>query len=204
MMLPVNTFQAAVIRLIEPLKLTTQDLVIAPSRFSDDISSWIPLLSTGRVLFTGDGENILSASATRTEQTSRQAIYLMMTGLNLASLNSRTEIGSSALQIRPLLQQTDQTYAGSPLAIDQTNLRHSLRERLVPMISQLETDPSTSREIFAPYRRIVVVDSPDSNVFDVSSFSKWLEVENSYDANGVKVYICHSRLISGSKTPDPR
>ena len=203
-MLPVNAFQAAVIRQVEPLSLTAQDLVISPSRFSDDVSSWIPLLSSARVLFTGDGENILSASDTRTQQTSRQAIYLMTTGMNLASLNSRTEVGSSSAEIRPLLQQTDQTYAGSKRAKDQADLRHLLRERLGPMVSQFEADPSTTRTILAAYRRIVVVDSSENRFFDESAFSKWLTVDSSYEASGVKVYICHFRFLSRSATPVPR
>jgi hypothetical protein len=203
-MLPVNAFQAAVIRQIEPLSLTARDMVIAPSRFSDDVSSWIPLLNSARVLFTSDGENILSASETRTEQTSRQAIYLMTTGMNLASLNSTTEVGSSGVRIRPLLQQTDQTYAGSKLTKDQTELRHLLRERLGPIVSQFEADPLTTRTIFAAYRRIVVVDSSEDRLFDESAFGKWLTVENSYEASGVKVYICHFRFVSPNATPAPR
>lgn len=203
-MLPVNAFQAAVIRQVEPLSLTAQDMVIAPSRFSDEVSSWIPLLNSARVLFTSDGENLMSASGTRTEQTSRQAIYLMMTGMNLASLNSTTEVGSSAVQIRPLLQQADQTYAESKLAKDQADLRHRLRERLGPIVSQFETDLSSTRTIFAADRRIVVVDSSEDRFFDESAFAKWLTVESSYEASGVNVYICHFRFISPNATPAPR
>jgi hypothetical protein len=199
MMLSINLFQKAAFGELQPLNLSEQDLVIAPSRHSDDVSSWIPLMSSAKVLFTGTGENILSARQTQREQTTRQALYLMMTGLDLKSLIARTQMGSSDLEIRPLLQQTDQTYAGSPLAKDQAKLRNALRDRLAPLVSQFEMAPQTTRGILGPYRRILVVDEAGHGFFDPSAFSKWLTIEQSQDANGVKIYFCHSSLGSPSE-----
>ena len=191
-----NVFQAAAIEQINPLHLSADDLVLAPSRFSDDISSWIPLLSPAMVLYTPDGENILSAADTRTEQTFRQALYLRMTGMNAASLNSATQAGSSDAQLGPLLQQGDRTHAESPLAKDRLLVRHMLRERLGPLFAHLDADPSIARNLLAGYRRIFVIDSNAHPSFDKSALSKWLFIETAYETNGVKIWTCHSRFTS--------
>src|SRR5262249_10523405 len=130
--LSINSIQRNAIHELQRLNLTANDFVIAPSRFSDDVSSWIPLMSPAKVLFAANAENILSASDTGTVQTARQSLYLMMAGMNVASLEQSLAPNSSDSQIRPLLQQTDQTYAGSPLLADQQKLRSLLQERLVP------------------------------------------------------------------------
>jgi hypothetical protein len=193
-MVPFNVFQRNAISELQQLDLTDQDLVIAPSRFSDDISAAVPLVSAARVLFTGDAENILSASETQTVQTNRQALYLMMTGMSAASLNERTQDNSSDSQIHPLLQQTDQTYEVSPLRADQMKLRQLLRNRMMPRFSELADDPLAEAGILNGYKRILVVDGPDTRFFDERAFAKWLIVEKSYERNGVYVDIWHSRI----------
>jgi hypothetical protein len=198
-MLSQNLFQAAAIKQVRPLNLTATDLMIAPSRFSDDISSWIPLLSPAKVLYTPDGENVLSAADTRTQQTFRQTLYLMMTGMNLDSLRSNTEPGSADARIGALLQQGDRTYAGSPLAKDRWQVRQELRERLQPVFAELEADPSAARNVLGGYRRIIVIDSNTNSAFDQSALSKWLVIEKAYEANGVNVYICTSKFPSDEK-----
>lgn len=193
-MLPLNRFQRNAIRELQQLNLTDQDMVIAPARFSDDVSAFVPLVSPAKILFTGDAENILSASDTRTVQTSRQALYLMMTGMTPASLEKITQDTSSDSEIRPLLQQTDQTYAGSPLRADQVKLRKILRQRMMPLFSQLEDGPAADASVMDGFRRIFVVDGPDTPFFSEPAFSKWLVVERFYERDGVYVYACHRRI----------
>ena len=196
MTLPINSSQQNAIREIRQLDLTERDLVIAPSRFSDDISAWIPLLSTAKVLFAANGENILSGADTRTVQTVRQSLYLMMAGMNVASLERSIGPNSSDSQIRPLLQQTDQTYAGSPLQSDQLKLRNLLRERLVQVFSRFENDPATSSEILGGYDRIYVIDGDRTRFFDEAAFSKWLFIDQSRNEEGIKIWLCHPRFSS--------
>ena len=109
-MRPVNTFQSHAVSELQQLQLSERDLIIAPSRFSDDISSWIPLLSSARVLFTDDSENILSATDTRTLHTTRQALYLEFfrneSGIARRP-NSRRELGCG----NSLITATNGTYA---------------------------------------------------------------------------------------------
>jgi hypothetical protein len=189
LMLPVNKFQAATIRKLPQLGLTPNDLVVAPSRFSDDISSWIPLIAPAKVLYTPDGENILSAGDTQIEQTFRQAIYLMLTGVNSRSFSARTEPNSPDSGLTTLICQTERAYAESPLASDRLQLRRILRQRLLPLISQLSENPSTGYMIFAAYRRVVVIDNSTDPSFDANALSKWILISNIYEDDQIKLYI---------------
>jgi len=194
MTLPTNSFQRSAIHELEQLNLTENDLVIAPSRFSDDVAAWIPLMSPAKVLFAANGENILSAADTRTLQTARQSLYLMMAGMTVATLERSLAPNSSDAQIRPLLQQTDQTYAGSPLQADQMKLRNMLRERLVPDVSRFENDPATSADILRGYNRIYVIDSDTNPFFKEANFTQWLVPDNARREDGITIWSCRPRF----------
>lgn len=199
MVVPLNIFQRKVADELQRLSLNEQDLVIAPSRSPDDVSSWIPLVSRAQVLFTSDGENILSAEDTRTIHTLRQALYLTLCGIDSRSIQARTQDGSSDSEIRPLLQQTDKTFAYSRLQKDRVKVRHLLRDRLTTAYLELEHDPS-SVGFLTNYRRIVVIDSSTDRVFDRLSILKWLVVQQSYERNGVTVYVGHAQTGTGPDT----
>ena len=203
MMLAVNVFQRNVVSELEQMRLGERDLVIAPSRFSDDISSWIPLASRARVLFTNDGENILSATDTRTLQTTRQALYLMFSGMTPASLDLRTRDNSSDSEIHPLLQQTDRTLADSRSQEDRVRLRRLLNERMAPVFSELLNHPATSENILNGYERIIVIDKSTDSIFEKSAISKWLVVQQAYEHNGVSIYVCHTRSNAERATVAP-
>jgi len=164
--------------------------VIAPSRFPDDISSWIPLVSPAKVLYTGDGENILSAADTQTEQAFRQALYLIMTGMDLASLTSITENDNLESQFTRLLQQGDRAEERSLLAEDRRRVRSRVQNRLGPKFAQLQADPASARSLLGGFDRVIVIDSSAQPLFDQSVFSRWLTVERSYERNRTRAWIC--------------
>jgi hypothetical protein len=194
MMLPANEFQRKVANELTHLDLNEHDLVIAPSHFSDDVSSWVPLLTSARVLFTGNGENILSANDTRNIQTYRQAMYLIFTGMDVASVRARTRDDSAEADIRPLLQQTDQTYAGSRLKLDQINLRRMLRDRMTRVFAELENEAPANGTVLNAYKRIVVIDNSTAKTFDFAALSRWLIIEKSYERDGVIVLLSYPRF----------
>ncbi len=196
--IPIDQFQATALHEVEKLCLTSNDLVIAPGRFTDDVSSWIPLVSPARVLYTIDGENILSAAETKTDHTFRQALYLMMAGMNSSSLIATTEHGSADRQFWPLLQHNDRTYFKSALEQDHALVRRVVRERFIPVFARLESDPESVRAVLGDYPRIIVIDSSASPLFQQSAFSKWLEVDRDYVQNGIKISLCHWRLAFGA------
>ncbi len=193
--LSANLLQAAAIDELEKLVLTPKDLVIATAQFSDDLSSWIPLVSPAKVLYTSDGENILSANDTRREQTFRQGVYLTMAGMTAASLTSITESGPD-YRLNALVQQGDRAYQRSPLAADRLHARALVRERLGPLLARLDSDPTLARNLLAGYERIIVMDSSSNPFFDQSAFSRWLAIEHQYEHNGTRVWICRPRLGS--------
>lgn len=185
-----NLLQAREVTEVRALALTGKDLVIAPSRFPDDISSWIPLISPAKVIYTGDGENVLSAADTQTQQAFRQALYLMMTGMDLASLTSITENDNLENQFTRLLQQGDRAEARSPLAEDRRRVRSRVQNRLGPKFAQLEADPASAGSLLGGFDRVIVIDSVAQPVFNQAVFSRWLTVERSYERNGTRAWIC--------------
>lgn len=176
-----------------PFPQSERDLVVAPSRFSDDISSWIPLMSPARVLFTDDGENILSAADTRTLQTTRQALYLSFSGMSPALLDAHTRDHSSDAEIHSLLQQTDRTLAGSPMIDDRVKVRRLLKDRLAPIILRLQNDPAASGDMLNGYERIIVIDDNAHPIFNDSAITNYLVISQSYERGGVRIYVCHAR-----------
>jgi hypothetical protein len=194
-MLSQNLFQAAATSHLEQLHLGADDLVIAPSQFSDDISSWVPLISPAKVLYTPDGENILSAADTRTEQTFRQALYLRLTGMNLENLEAATRQDSSLVQISRLVQQGDRMYLASPLARDAVAVRQTVRERLEPFFSAADMLPAI-RTRLEGYKRVIVIDSETRPSFDDAALAKWFVVDKALDGDGLKIRICHQDITS--------
>jgi hypothetical protein len=190
--LSVNSLQAAAIDEVEKLALTPKDLVVAPGQFSDDISSWVPLVSSARVLYTPNAENILSLDSIRSEQTFRQALYLTLGGMNLAHLTSITESGKFDL-FNSLEQHGDRGYQNSPLEADRLRVGTTLRERLGPLLSRLESNPTSANPLFVGYRRVVVIDSSVHPLFQPSAFAPWLEIEQVYQRNGTRVWICRPK-----------
>jgi len=185
-----NLIQAAEVAEVRALALTDKDLVIAPARFPDDISSWIPLISRARVIYTGDGENVLSAAETQTEQTFRQAVYLTISGMDLASLTAITANHSPENQFGHLLQQTEGAYLRSPLEEDRRRLRALVRDRLAPRFAQLQSDPASAGRLLGGFDRVVVIDDAGQPLFSQPAFSRWLTVERSYEGNATRAWIC--------------
>ncbi len=190
--LTVNTLQAAAVEEVEKLALTPKDLVVGSGQFPDDISSWVPLVSPARVLYTTNGENILSLGSIRTEQTTRQVLYLTLGGMNLTRLNSITENGKLD-PLNSLERHGDRGYGTSPLEADRLHARTIVRERLGPLLSQLQSDPTSANHLFSGYERVVVIDSSREPFFQPSAFAPWLQIEQAYQRNGTRVWVCRPK-----------
>ena len=178
--IPVNLIQKAALSELTHLNLRAKDLVVAPAQFADDLSSWIPLASPAKVLYTPDGENILSAASTRTEQAS--------------SLNSITANDGPDFRLNSLVQQSDRVYQRSPLAVDRLHARSLVRGRLGPLLASLEAGPTLARNLFARYERIILIDASHQHVLEPSTFSQWITIEKAYQRNGIQVWICHPNI----------
>ena len=192
--LSVNTLQAAAVEEIGRLALTPKDLVVAPAQFSDDISCWIPLVARAKVLFTRDAENIFSTGSIRGEQAFRQALYLEMRGIGHDSLLSLTKTRSPDWWINPIALFGELGYASSPLQSDHIRAKNLVRERLGPMLAQLDSDPASAHSLFHGYERVIVIDSSSLPLFKPSAFAPWIEIEQAYERNGISVWIGRPRV----------
>jgi hypothetical protein len=193
-LLPVNVRQTAALAEVKKLSLRDRDLVVAPAQFTDDFSSWIPLISDAKILYTSDGENILSAAQTQTEQAFRQAVYLSMQGMNPDSLASATANDSREPQLTPLVQQGDRGYQRSPLYTDRIRARSLVRERLAPLLASFDAEPSLVRNFLKGYERIIVLDDTNKPVFDAKVFSQLIDVHSAYEENGIRIWICSPKF----------
>lgn len=193
--LSVNTLHAAAVEQLEKLALTSNDLVVAPGQFSDDISSMVPLVSSARTLYTPNSENILSLDSIRSEQTSRQALYLALGGMNLSQLISITESGKIDL-LNSLEQHGDRGYHNSPLEADRQHVRAVLRQRLGPLLSQLQSYPDSANSLFSGYQRVIVIDSSSAPFFQPVAFARWLDIEQAYQRDGTRVWVCRPKDAS--------
>ena len=200
--LPYNLPQAAAAVEFQQLHLTATDLVIGPGLFSVDISCQVPLLSPARVLFTRDAEDILSADRIRDEQTLRQAIHLEMGGINHNSLVSLTDPSAPLLPLNPIAQFGDLAYLWSPLPTDNLQVRRMIRERLGPVLAQLDSDPTLAYSLLAGYDRIIIIDVRSDPYFSPSAFSNWLAIDKAYETKELKVWTCHSKFGSEVKLLD--
>lgn len=194
--LPTNMTQKSAIAELGKLTLTDKDLVIGSAQFPDDISSWVPLIAHARVLYTPNGENILSAESIRTDQSFREAVYLEMSGKDHAALISMTGIGSSDSQLNAIVRHGDAGYQRSPLAADRVYVRALIRDRLGPLLARLESDPASARYLFQGYDRIVVIDSISEPVFKASALSPWLQIQQAYERNGIRIWICRPKKLA--------
>ena len=113
--------------------------------------------------------------------------------MSLASLDARTRDESSDAEIHSLLQQTERTLAGSPLMEDRVKVRHLLKDRFAPIFLQLQNDPAASRDIVNRYERIIVIDDNAHPIFNDSAISKYLLISQSYEREGIRIYMCNAR-----------
>ena len=84
----------------------------------------------------------------------------------------------------------------SPLEADHLRARSIIRERLAPMLAQLDADPTLASPLLAGYDRIIVIHSRIHPLFNPSAFSRWLTIEKAYESKETKVWICHSNFSS--------
>ncbi len=190
--LPLNTLQASAIKEVERLNLKANDLVLAPAQFSDDISCWIPLLSPARVLYTQDAQDV-SPDSMRGEQNFRQAVYLETIGVGHAALLSLTAPGVPEWRMNPIALFGEMPILWSPLSSDRTGVKEMVRERLGGTLAQLEAEPSSANYLFRGYGRVIVMDGSREPLFQPSAFTQWLEIEQAYERDGVRVWICRPK-----------
>jgi hypothetical protein len=112
--------------------------------------------------------------------------------MNPARLYSITESGNLT-PLNSLEQHGDRGYHNSPLEADRLHVGTVLRERLGPMLSRLQSDPTSATSLLAGYERVVVIDSSKDPFFQPSAFAPWLEIEQAYQRNGTRVWVCRPK-----------
>jgi hypothetical protein len=61
------------------------------------------------------------------------------------------------------------------------------------MLTQLESNPASARRLFEGHDRVIVMDSSSKPFFKPSAFSPWIEIEQAYERDGTRVWVCRPR-----------
>lgn len=164
------------------LRLNTDDLVIAPAKYVDDVSTIVPLVSNAHVLFMRNAEILLGANGQQV-QTGRQAIYLFLTGTDADGVSnalSGSKIPSAVLTV------------GEDFALRDPGERNAInsqvRETLIPALIALQQ--GAKPPLLRQAHRIFVLDDAATPIFDSSRIKELLSTKDEYQSGGVRVRIC--------------
>ena len=190
-----NRSSAQTAALFASLQLHPNDLVMAPADSVDDVSCWLPLSSSGRVLYCFNAELVLEPANKASYQRVRQGLYLYFSGREaskVSDLLSRTDKEAEERQWW-YAQIRERMLFHDPI---RGQMLSSLRDALVPELRRLEASAPGIEKFFASYDRIVVVDSASKPTFVPDRLQKYLQVESESVVNGQRVRWCKARPSS--------
>jgi len=177
-----NKEQAELALLINSLRLRESDLIIAPSRNVDDTAAWVPLLTKAKVLFTRNAEFVLPPKEKEKIQRCRLALYLFMSGRDVAWVESTPVTPEGKAQQKFLSLVGEEILLDGP---DRERSLYSIKEKLTPFLLKIINHDPEIREFFRRYERILIIDHVHNHLFQPPRISAYLEVveekeENSY------------------------
>jgi len=154
--------------------LTSEDLVLAPAETVDDSCAWVPLFSSGRVLFCRSAQYELSTEEKRGTYRLRQAFYLYFTGKDSG------EIGRILSDPSNLTAQDRLAFAGEINPADKDRLemaRTAIGTDLVPLLLQVEQRNRQVSGFFTPHKRVLVIDHAENAKFKRPRLLEYLSID---------------------------
>lgn len=170
-------------QVISGLRVGSQDLVVAPAVFVDDVSTTVPLVSTAHVLYTRNAEILLDRTQVNEVQRERQAVYLYLTGHDSKWMAQGLKADPIPPGMLTLANGFTLQNRGSRREVEA-----DIRENLGPFLIQLEK--GTVPKFLTTVRRILVVDSVESPLFDESRVKALLGTCALSESEGIRVWSC--------------
>lgn len=192
-----NQLQRAAVAEVRQVGLTASDTVLAPANMSDDISCWIPLVSPAKVVFTRDAENVLSPDRIYAAQALRQAFYLQVTGTTYQSFSALTGPENRRPIPGSFVLFGEEAYLGSSLTADRIRGRSLIRQRLLPALGRLESEPQLGPFLFFGAQRIVIIDDDRKPNFVRSALDKWIDIVSEKHGNGIWLMVGRPKTFQG-------
>lgn len=177
-----NSSLAGFARVITGLNLGSQDLVIAPARDVDDISTAVPLLTRAHVLYTPEAEILLGPDAEKVVH-ERQAAYLFLSGRDANWVDSQLSNHLLPPVVLTPSQRFELQYQHRPDLMEQ-----EIRQNILPEVDALENGVTPS--VFTSSRRVVILDDVEQPTFDDSHVNRLLAVSEDYKDGPIRVRVC--------------
>lgn len=177
-----NSRDASYAQVINKLNLTSEDLVIAPAKEVDDVSTAVPLLSRAHVLYTPEAE-ILLGPRDESLMNERQAAYLYFSGRDSNWVESQLAKNLLPSAVLTLGQRFDLQYHRRP-----DLLQKQVRQNLLPELRAL--DKAVMPSVFTSSHRVVILDDADHPTFDGSHVKQLLKVSEDYKIDSIRVRVC--------------
>jgi hypothetical protein len=208
--LPFNRRVAALSKFLESQALASppinsNDLLIAPADDSDDLCSWIPLVSPAKVLYCRSASVVLPESqfnAVGNEtpnldqpdqlQRFRQALYLYFKGTDKHRLDLLRESKTPSDQEKRLRL----AYVGGIIPFNRAERRRGLEEvetELLPEVETVEEHNLEATTFFHRYPRIIVIDDPSHPLFDRTDLASYLTIEQQTASAEESILICTAK-----------
>lgn len=176
-----NRQDASFAQAIHTLNLSSDDLVIAPAKDVDDVSTTVPLLSRAHVLYTPEAEILLGAGDEKL-MNERQAAYLFLSGRDSNWLDSQLSKHLLPSAVLTLGQRFHLQYQHRPDLLEQ-----EVRQNLLPELRALASGVRPS--VFANSSRVIVLDDVGQPTFDDSHVTRLLTVSDDYKVGAIRVRV---------------
>jgi len=164
------------------LNLSSEDLVIAPAKEVDDVSTTVPLLSRAHVLYTPEAE-ILLGPWDESLMSERQATYLFLSGQDSSWIEMQLSKHLLPSAILTLGQRFALQYHHRPDLLEQ-----EVRQNLLPRMVALDSGVIPS--VFALSHRMIVLDHIGHPTFDDAHVRRLLRVTEDYRSGSIRVRVC--------------
>jgi hypothetical protein len=177
-----NTRDASFAAVINRLNLTSEDLVVAPAKEVDDVSTAVPLLSRAHVLYTPEAE-ILLGQGDESLMNERHATYLYLSGRDSNWVDSQLARNLLPTTVLTLGQRFDLQYHRRP-----DLLQKQVRQNLLRELRAL--DNGVKPPVLTGSRRVIILDDIDHSTFDGFHVKQLLKVSEDYKIGSIRVRVC--------------
>ena len=161
------------------LNLSSEDLVIAPGKEVDDMSTAVPLVSRAHVLYTPEAE-ILLGPGDESLMNGRHAAYLYLSGRDSNWVSTRLARHLLPSEILRLGQRFTLESQRRPDLVEK-----DVRDNLLPEL--LALDNGVVPLPFTSSHRVVILDYVSHPIFDDSHVNRLLRVSEDYEIGPIRV-----------------
>lgn len=186
---PDNQAEAQLVKLLQDLPVSSNDLLIVRAEVADDLCSWAPLVSPAKVLYCRNAAVLLTDNQTKGLQRFRQAFYLYLEGANVRGLD---RVMSTPALLDKQLRLAFFGSAPSNEGERSDGLREA-RTDLLPYLEQVESHDAKSIDFLRGFTRLIVIDDRSHPLFEPERLRSYLTVQQESSWGEWSIEVCKAR-----------